>query len=82
MLSAMEVEALQKEWEDAIGDTKDAQREAEEEQFVVAMAENVWDTAQAEVARLRAKLEGTGHSPFPSLPSTDTWSQPMSPMSI
>jgi hypothetical protein len=41
---------------------------------VVAMAENVWDTAQAEVAHLRTELEGMGHSPFPSFPSIDTWS--------
>jgi hypothetical protein len=49
------VDALQKERDDALVATKDARREAEEEQLVAAMVENVHDAAQ--VARLRKELE-------------------------
>jgi hypothetical protein len=39
------VKALQKEREDALRATKDAQREVEEERLVVAMTENIHDGA-------------------------------------
>lgn len=57
MLSAATVEALLKEWEDAIGVAEDARREAEKEWLVAATAENMCDAAQAQVARLRQSLK-------------------------
>lgn len=68
------VKALQKELEDALRATEDAQREAEQERLVVAMVENIHDGAQVEAAHLRAELEGLGHSLPISLPtSTALW---------
>ena len=39
------VEVLQKEWEDALGATEDAQREVELERLASTMVENVHDAA-------------------------------------
>lgn len=68
-LPTVVVEALWKEREDALGAIEDAWRKVKEERLVVAMAENVHDMGQVEVARLREELKGMGCSlPF-SLPT-------------
>jgi hypothetical protein len=70
----MAVEALQKEREDALRATKDAQRKAEEERLAAAMAESVRDAAQGEAARRRMELEGMGRSlPFLLPTGADLW---------
>lgn len=57
MLFATAIEALRKEWEDIIRAAEDAWREAEEEWLAAAMAKNVRDMTQAEMARLRGSLK-------------------------
>lgn len=51
---------LRKEREATIGDVEDAWRDAEEEQLIVAMVENVQDATQVEAAHLRVELRRTG----------------------
>ena len=49
------VEALWKEREDALGATKDTQREVEEEWLAVITTKNIRDAALAKVAHLMVK---------------------------
>jgi hypothetical protein len=73
-LPAVAVEALWKEWDDALGATKDTQREVLEERLVVVTAENVHDAAQAEASCLRMELKGMGRSLSLLLPAdADLW---------
>lgn len=58
----MELKALQKDHEDVVGDTDDAQREAKEQQLMAVTAENMRDAMHAEAAHLRDELRVVGHS--------------------
>ena len=44
-LPVVVVEALWKEWEDALGVTEDSQRQVEEERLVAVTVENIHDAA-------------------------------------
>lgn len=72
MLHAVAVEALWKEWEDALGHGG----HSEGGRGGAVMAENIHDVVQAKAARLRTKLERMGPSLRFPLASHRCWSRP------